>query len=144
MWSSLCVSRKPPESLFSGLKLASQRLDVGQRGVVCGAAFQASLPDHLLLLQHLHSQQGYLLGCHHEFSLGHAAHVKCERRKGKVYNTQNATWGVKLLAQPSHVSGCLRQNLVGWKPYFRLAETPGAFADIDGWVRHRSKSPIPT
>jgi RNA-directed DNA polymerase len=30
--------------------------------------------------------------------------------------------------------------LVGWKAYFRLAETPGSFADIDGWVRHRLRA----
>jgi group II intron reverse transcriptase/maturase len=30
--------------------------------------------------------------------------------------------------------------LSGWKAYFRLAETPGAFADIDGWVRHRLRA----
>ena len=30
--------------------------------------------------------------------------------------------------------------LRGWKAYFRLAETPGAFADIDGWVRHRLRA----
>jgi RNA-directed DNA polymerase len=30
--------------------------------------------------------------------------------------------------------------LTGWKAYFRLAETPGAFADLDGWVRHRLRA----
>jgi RNA-directed DNA polymerase len=30
--------------------------------------------------------------------------------------------------------------LTGWKAYFRLAETPSAFADIDGWVRHRLRA----
>jgi group II intron reverse transcriptase/maturase len=30
--------------------------------------------------------------------------------------------------------------LKGWKAYFRLAETPRAFADIDGWVRHRLRA----
>ena len=30
--------------------------------------------------------------------------------------------------------------LKGWKAYFRLADTPGAFADIDGWVRHRLRA----
>ena len=28
----------------------------------------------------------------------------------------------------------------GWKAYFRLAETPGALADIDAWVRHRLRA----
>jgi len=30
--------------------------------------------------------------------------------------------------------------LSGWKAYFQLAETPGAFADIDGWVHHRLRA----
>src|SRR5258708_22109108 len=30
--------------------------------------------------------------------------------------------------------------LTGWKAYFRLAETPRAFADTDGWVRHRLRA----
>jgi RNA-directed DNA polymerase len=31
----------------------------------------------------------------------------------------------------------LGKYLAGRKAYFRLAETPGTFADIDKWVRHR-------
>ncbi len=27
-----------------------------------------------------------------------------------------------------------------WEVYFRLAETPRVFADIDGWVRHRLRA----
>jgi group II intron reverse transcriptase/maturase len=34
----------------------------------------------------------------------------------------------------------LGRYLVGWKAYFRLAETPRAFADIDAWVRHRLRA----
>jgi RNA-directed DNA polymerase len=30
--------------------------------------------------------------------------------------------------------------LAGWKAYFRLADAPRAFADIDGWVRHRLRA----
>jgi RNA-directed DNA polymerase len=30
--------------------------------------------------------------------------------------------------------------LKGWKAYFRLAETPGVFGEIDGWVRHRLRA----
>jgi RNA-directed DNA polymerase len=30
--------------------------------------------------------------------------------------------------------------LTGWKGYFWLAQTPGVFADIDGWVRHRLRA----
>ncbi len=31
----------------------------------------------------------------------------------------------------------LRGYLVGWREYYRLAETPSVFRDIDTWVRHR-------
>ncbi len=31
----------------------------------------------------------------------------------------------------------LREYLTGWKLYFRLAETPRVFSDLDEWVRHR-------
>lgn len=31
----------------------------------------------------------------------------------------------------------LRSFLLGWKSYFRLAETPGLFRDLDAWIRHR-------
>ena len=34
----------------------------------------------------------------------------------------------------------LGSYLTGWKAYFRLADTPRAFADIDGWVRHRLRA----
>jgi RNA-directed DNA polymerase len=34
----------------------------------------------------------------------------------------------------------LGMYLTGWKAYFRLAETPSALADIDGWVRHRLRA----
>ncbi len=34
----------------------------------------------------------------------------------------------------------LRTYLLGWKAYFRLAETPGVFAEIDGWIRHRLRA----
>jgi RNA-directed DNA polymerase len=31
----------------------------------------------------------------------------------------------------------LRSYLAGWKEYFRLAETPRVFRDLDEWIRHR-------
>jgi group II intron reverse transcriptase/maturase len=31
----------------------------------------------------------------------------------------------------------LKAYLTGWKQYFRRAETPGIFEDLDRWVRHR-------
>jgi group II intron reverse transcriptase/maturase len=31
----------------------------------------------------------------------------------------------------------LRSYLAGWKAYFRLAQTPGVLADLDGWIRRK-------
>ena len=34
----------------------------------------------------------------------------------------------------------LREYLVGWKGYFRLADTPKVFAGLDEWIRHRLRA----
>jgi len=34
----------------------------------------------------------------------------------------------------------LRSYLVGWKTYFRLADTPGIFRELDEWIRHRLRA----
>ena len=34
----------------------------------------------------------------------------------------------------------LGKYLRGWKGYFRLAETPRVFDDVDGWIRHRLRA----
>jgi group II intron reverse transcriptase/maturase len=34
----------------------------------------------------------------------------------------------------------LRSYLVGWKAYFRLADTPGIFQELDKWIRHRLRA----
>jgi group II intron reverse transcriptase/maturase len=34
----------------------------------------------------------------------------------------------------------LRNYLVGWKNYFKLAETPRIFSDLDEWIRHRLRA----
>jgi len=34
----------------------------------------------------------------------------------------------------------LREYLRGWRAYFNLAETPGVFRNLDGWVRHRLRA----
>jgi len=38
------------------------------------------------------------------------------------------------------VAAELRGYLVGWREYFRLADTPGVFRDLDGWIRHRLRT----
>ena len=34
----------------------------------------------------------------------------------------------------------LRSYLLGWKQYFRLADTPGVFATLDEWIRYRLRA----
>jgi group II intron reverse transcriptase/maturase len=38
------------------------------------------------------------------------------------------------------VAADLRSYLVGWKAYFRLADTPRIFRDLDEWIRHRLRA----
>jgi group II intron reverse transcriptase/maturase len=59
-----------------------------------------------------------------------------ERMKERVRELTRRSAG-RSLAQMGKPLGVY---LTGWKAYFRLAETPGVFADIDGWVRHRLRA----
>jgi RNA-directed DNA polymerase len=34
----------------------------------------------------------------------------------------------------------LRSYLLGWKEYFRLADTPNVFGELDEWIRHRLRA----
>ncbi len=38
------------------------------------------------------------------------------------------------------VAAELRKYLTGWKTYFKLADTPSVFRELDGWVRHRLRA----
>lgn len=38
------------------------------------------------------------------------------------------------------VSAELRRYLLGWRAYFRLAQTPGVFGELDQWLRHRLRA----
>lgn len=38
------------------------------------------------------------------------------------------------------VAADLRSYLPGWITYFRLADTPGVFRDLDQWIRHRLRA----
>lgn len=59
-----------------------------------------------------------------------------ERMKERVRELTRRNAG-RSLAQMCKTLG---KYLAGWKGYFRLAETPGVFADTDGWVRHRLRA----
>ncbi|EQD24661.1 MAG: hypothetical protein D084_Lepto4C00386G0001, partial [Leptospirillum sp. Group IV 'UBA BS'] len=37
----------------------------------------------------------------------------------------------------THVAEGMRRFVPGWKSYFRLAQTPRTFKDLDSWIRHR-------
>jgi group II intron reverse transcriptase/maturase len=59
-----------------------------------------------------------------------------ERMKERVRELTRRSAG-RSLAQMGKPLGVY---LTGWKAYFRLAETPRALADLDGWVRHRLRA----
>jgi len=40
----------------------------------------------------------------------------------------------------SEVANKLREYLLGWKAYFRLAQTPGVMRELDEWLRHRLRA----
>lgn len=40
----------------------------------------------------------------------------------------------------ARVAQRLRSYLPGWKNYFRLADTPTAFSELDAWIRHRLRA----
>jgi group II intron reverse transcriptase/maturase len=56
-----------------------------------------------------------------------------EAMKQRVREITNRNGGRSLTA----VAAELKAYLTGWREYFQQAETPGAFRDLDGWVRHR-------
>lgn len=58
------------------------------------------------------------------------------RMKDRVRQITRRSGG-RSLAQ---VTAELRSYLVGWKAYFRLADTPGVFADVDKWLHHRLRA----
>lgn len=77
------------------------------------------------------------------FWYGPGGEVKCRvadkamtAMKVKVRWMTRRTVGQSL----GEVVGRLRAFLLGWKAYFRLAETPGVFRRLDQWVRHRLRA----
>jgi hypothetical protein len=59
-----------------------------------------------------------------------------ERMKERVRELSRRSAGKSL----ARMCKPLGRYLTGWKASFRLAEPPGAFADIDAWVRHRLRA----
>ena len=58
------------------------------------------------------------------------------RMKDRVRQITGRTGGRGL----GQVIAELRSYLTGWKAYFRLADTPGVFADVDKWLNHRLRA----
>jgi group II intron reverse transcriptase/maturase len=56
------------------------------------------------------------------------------KERVRVLTRRNAGRSLAQLCKP------LGKYLAGWKAYFRLAQTPGVFADLDQWVRHRLRA----
>jgi group II intron reverse transcriptase/maturase len=56
--------------------------------------------------------------------------------KGRVRQITKRTGGRSM----QQVVEELRGYLMGWREYFRLADTPGVFADLDQWIRHRLRA----
>jgi RNA-directed DNA polymerase len=61
-----------------------------------------------------------------------------EQMKGRVRDITSRNGGRSLM----QVVALLRSYLVGWKAYFRLADTPGIFADVDKWLHRRLRGLI--
>jgi group II intron reverse transcriptase/maturase len=59
-----------------------------------------------------------------------------EAMKQRVRSTTNRTGGRSM----DQVTRALRVYLRGWKEYFKLADTPGIFAGLDGWIHRRLRA----
>ncbi len=58
------------------------------------------------------------------------------RMKDRVRQITSRTGG----RSPVQVAEELRRYLLGWKGYFRLADTPKIFRGLDEWIRHRLRA----
>jgi RNA-directed DNA polymerase len=56
-----------------------------------------------------------------------------EKMKERVREITSRSGGRSL----TQVGSLLRSYLLGWKSYFRLADTPNVFADVDKWLHRR-------
>lgn len=56
--------------------------------------------------------------------------VKMKERVREITSRSGGRSLVRVVAE-------LRSYLTGWKAYFRLADTPGVFADVDKWLHRR-------
>jgi hypothetical protein len=59
-----------------------------------------------------------------------------QQMKSRVRQLTRRTRGRSL----AEVVQNLRAYLLGWRGYFRIADTPGRFRDLDQWIRHRLRA----
>jgi group II intron reverse transcriptase/maturase len=59
-----------------------------------------------------------------------------ERMKDRIRQITSRNGGQSLV----QVAQALRRYLLGWKGYFRLADTPNVFRGLDEWIRHRLRA----
>ncbi|MBU1932254.1 group II intron reverse transcriptase/maturase, partial [Patescibacteria group bacterium] len=64
------------------------------------------------------------------------AHKALAAMKERVRRITKRTRGRSI----EQVARELRSYLVGWKAYFRLADTPRIFRELDEWIRHRLRA----
>ncbi|MCD6672654.1 MAG: group II intron reverse transcriptase/maturase [Burkholderiaceae bacterium] len=80
---------------------------------------------------------GYAFWC------GPGGQIKCAVA-GKAVQTykQRIRWMTRRSSGRSlaEVAQRLRAYMPGWKAYFRLAQTPGVFRELDEWLRHRMRA----
>jgi group II intron reverse transcriptase/maturase len=79
----------------------------------------------------------------YELWAGAGGEVKCAvARKAKGTFKQRIRWMTRRSSGRSlaEVAARLRDYVPGWKVYFRLAQTPKVFRELDEWVRHRLRA----
>jgi hypothetical protein len=57
--------------------------------------------------------------------------MRCARRNATSRTRNGWWWSIEAVVVE------LRSYLLGWKQYFRLAETPKVLRELDKWIRHR-------
>lgn len=66
----------------------------------------------------------------------HVAPKALEEFKQRVRQITSRNGGRSMV----QVGGELRDYLIGWQAYFRLADTPRVFDDLDRWIRRRLRA----
>ncbi len=119
-------SQKAGERVLEGLRglYARLHLKVNEAktavGLACGRKFL-----------------GYCLGQGAEGEVRRAvAHKALDTFKRRMRHMTRRTCGRSL----PEVSEQIRRYMPGWKEYFRLAQTPRVFRELDEWLRHRLRA----